>query len=126
MTRGGVEGIRPQVQGHGEGGERDTPRVDQVGRDTGGGDHGRQDRRDVRQADPPRERPATDDSEDHMTPMRGLQFILKVMMPLKIGKTARCEQMVKNWEGSVRLIGMGLPGECHGRDEDRYLDSHDA
>ena len=39
-----------------------------------------------------------------MTPMRGLQIMLKVMMPPKIGKQQDVHGMVKKWEGLVHVL----------------------
>ena len=39
-----------------------------------------------------------------MTPMRGLQIMLKVMMPPKIGKQQDVHGMVNKWEGLVHVL----------------------
>ena len=39
-----------------------------------------------------------------MTPMQGLQIMLKVMMPPKIGKQPEVHVTVNKWEGWVRVL----------------------
>ena len=39
-----------------------------------------------------------------MTPMRGLQIMMKVMMPPEIGKKQDVQTMINRWEGLVNIL----------------------
>ena len=139
-----MEGIRPQVSGHREGDQSEAPLADQVGRDgaqqiTGnriGELHGEDGTIGTtmvyNKADPPLEGAAVDDSPDcgvrerpggvakthkfnPMTPMRGLQIMLKVMMQPKIGKQQDVHGMVNKWEGLVHVLERDCKENISGR-----------
>ena len=96
------------------------PLADQVGRDGARRDHRRQDRGVARRGRRDRDHDGVQQTVvgenglevwrrlmnrfNPMTPVRGLQIMLKVVMPPKIGKLKDVHGMVNKWEGLVHVL----------------------
>ena len=61
-----------------------------------------------------------------MTPMRGMQIMIKVMLPPKIGKNQDVHTEVNKWESLINILELDYQEKVSGHDEGRLAHPYDA